>query len=461
MRVNNTVVKEPGTQVHPDRDRIEVHGRPIPGPSAMRYLMVHKPVGVITTLNDPEGRPTVRTLLPPGPRIFPVGRLDAETSGLLIVTNDGELAHHLMHPRFGVRKVYRVRTDRPPDPKQIRWLRSGVEFEPRVVSAPCEVRVRNARSSRAEIEIALHEGRYRQVRRMCEAVGLLVKGLHRSSYGPLRIGALPRGAWRDLTGEEVRQLRAASAKPVPRVVARRAPPRVEKEPGSPVPAVRGAEAMARARGGRPVARPATSRPFEPPPARRRFVRPATSSREAIPGRFSRPATSGSSRESIPGRFSRPANSRPSRPFDRPGASRPPAHAAARSRAPGTSRPFVRAATSGPFARAGNSRPTSRAAGTHPGRAGRRDHPSARPARGPRPGSAALGRPAVRGPSAGNRSPRPERRGAFGATRQGQRTGRGGPVRPGAPVRPSRSGGRDSRGQGGPRRPATRGRSPRY
>jgi 23S rRNA pseudouridine2605 synthase len=176
----------------------------------MRYLMLHKPVGVITTLDDPEGRPTVRTLLPPGPRLFPVGRLDAETSGLIIATNDGEVAHQLMHPRFGVRKVYRVRIDRPPDPQQITRLRTGVEFERGVVSAPCEVRVRNARKERAEIEIALHEGRYRQVRRMCEVVGLAVKGLHRSAYGPLRIGTLPRGAWRDLTAEEVRRLRTAS-----------------------------------------------------------------------------------------------------------------------------------------------------------------------------------------------------------------------------------------------------------
>src|SRR5262245_37003019 len=138
VRVNGTVVREPGVRVEPDRDRVEVHGRPLPGRSLPRYLMVHKPVGVITTLDDPAGRPTVRGLLPPGPRLFPVGRLDAETSGLLVVTNDGDLAHHLMHPRYGVRKVYRVRTDRPPDPEQLRRLRSGVEFERRVTSAPCE-----------------------------------------------------------------------------------------------------------------------------------------------------------------------------------------------------------------------------------------------------------------------------------------------------------------------------------
>src|SRR5206468_12685226 len=121
--------------------------------------------------------------------------------------------HHLMPPRYGVPKVYRARVDRPPDAEQLRRLRTGVEFEPRVVSGPCEVRVRSARSERAEIEIAVHEGRYRQVRRICEAVGLAVMALHRSGYGPLRIGTLPRGAWRDLTPDEGRRLRDASARP--------------------------------------------------------------------------------------------------------------------------------------------------------------------------------------------------------------------------------------------------------
>jgi len=233
VRVNGTVVKEPGTQVMPDRDRVEVHGRPIPGRAALRYLMVHKPVGVITTLADPEGRPTVRTLLPPGPRLFPVGRLDAETSGLIIVTNDGTLAHHLMHPRYGVRKVYRVRLDRLPDAEQIRRLREGVEFGPRMASAPCEVRLRSARPDRAEIEIVLHEGRYRQVRRMCEAVGLGVVRLHRPTYGPLTLGELPRGAWRDLTPDEIRRLKAASARPAAR--AERVPdgPRTRGAPRAP------------------------------------------------------------------------------------------------------------------------------------------------------------------------------------------------------------------------------------
>jgi len=311
VRVNGTVVKEPGTHVMPDRDRVEVHGRPIPGRAALRYVMIHKPVGVITTLDDPEGRPTVRTLLPPGPRLFPVGRLDAETSGLIIATNDGELAHHLMHPRYGVRKLYRVRLDRPPDGAQIRRLREGVEFEPRTVSAPCEVRVRNARPERAEIEIVLHEGRYRQVRRMCEAVGLGVSRLHRPSYGPLRLGTLPRGAWRDLSPDEVRRLKAASARPVPRVrrvrpthgpgeAVREASPRLARVPGpGEAPAREGRQRAARPRirRGRALPRtrsafrgsrsPSTLRsrpsPAAASPARRKAARPSIRGRPSFAG----------------------------------------------------------------------------------------------------------------------------------------------------------------------------------
>ena len=206
-------MREPGTKVEPERDRVEVHGRPIPGPSPRRYLMLHKPVGVLTTMSDPEGRRTVHDLLPRGGRLFPVGRLDADTSGLLVVTNDGELAHHLMHPRYGVEKSYRARLDRVPDGGQLRRLREGVEFEPGVTSAPAHVIVRSARPERVEIEITLHEGRHRQVRRMCEAVGLAVTRLHRARYGPLVLGPLPRGAVRELTLQEVRRLRKASARP--------------------------------------------------------------------------------------------------------------------------------------------------------------------------------------------------------------------------------------------------------
>ena len=190
-----------------------MRGRPLPGRSALRYFMVHKPVGVITTLHDPEGRRTVRELLPPGPRLFPVGRLDADTSGLLLVTNDGDLAHHLMHPRYGVEKRYRVRVDRLPSPDQIMRLRSGVTLGPGERSAPAHVRMVATHPQRPALDVQIHEGRFHQVRRMCEAVGLEVNELHRYGYGPLVLGRLPRGAARSLTQVEVRRLKTLSARP--------------------------------------------------------------------------------------------------------------------------------------------------------------------------------------------------------------------------------------------------------
>jgi len=178
--------------------------------------MLHKPVGVITTLRDPEGRKSVADLIPKEGRLYPVGRLDADTSGLLIVTNDGELAHHLMHPRYGLTKFYRVLLAREPNDAQLARIAAGVEFEPGLWSAPARVRRRDPVPRGAVIEIALHEGRHRQVRRMCEAVGLTVLGLHRWAYGPLKLGELARGVWRELSEEEVELLRRASARPHPR-----------------------------------------------------------------------------------------------------------------------------------------------------------------------------------------------------------------------------------------------------
>lgn len=227
VRVNGKVVVEPGLDVEPERDRVEVRGRPLPAAGAPAYFVLHKPVGVISTLSDPEGRRTLRDFQPPGARVFPVGRLDADTSGLLILTNDGELAHHLMHPRYGVSKLYRVHADRAPSPEMLRRLQEGIEFEPGVRSAPARVRVRDTTPGAVVIELELHEGRYRQVRRMCEAAGLRVLRLHRWGYGPLRLGGLERGLWRELSEEEVRRLRAGSAR------ARPLPPGFTRGPARP------------------------------------------------------------------------------------------------------------------------------------------------------------------------------------------------------------------------------------
>lgn len=216
VKVNGAVVTEPGTQVEAGRDRVEVNGRPLPRETAHVTYMLHKPVGVISTLSDPEGRRSLRDFMPAGARLFPVGRLDADTSGLLLLTNDGDLAHHLMHPRYGVAKRYRVHLDRLPSESQLARLRDGVEFEPGVTSSPAQVWPRDESGDEAVIEIAIHEGRHRQVRRMCEAVGLEVKRLHRYGYGPLKLGDLSRGLWRELSEEEVDALRSASARPAAR-----------------------------------------------------------------------------------------------------------------------------------------------------------------------------------------------------------------------------------------------------
>jgi 23S rRNA pseudouridine2605 synthase len=214
VMVNGRIVRTLGTQVDADHDHIKVKGKRIPGAPAHKYFLLNKPVGVISTMSDPEGRRSIKDMLPRGgPRLFPVGRLDADTSGILILTNDGEIAHKLMHPRYGVEKFYRVVVKRHPMPYQIEKLRRGVSFEKGVRSGPARVRVRTAVSRGSVLEIVLSEGRYRQVRKMCETVGLDVVALHRWGYGPVRLGELARGMWRELSAGELESLRATAARP--------------------------------------------------------------------------------------------------------------------------------------------------------------------------------------------------------------------------------------------------------
>jgi 23S rRNA pseudouridine2605 synthase len=229
VRINGRVVTELGTQVEEPRDRVSVDGKPVGGRERLVYFVLNKPVGVITTLNDPEGRRTVKSLLPRGARVYPVGRLDADTSGLLLLTNDGDLAHKLMHPRYGVSKVYRVRLAREPRPEQLRRLSTGVRFDKGLVSGPARARRIDPGFDAIMIELVVHEGRFRQVRKMCEAVGLEVTGLHRVGYGPIRLGPLARGMFRELSAEEVAKLRAESAR-----AGRPAPPSGGR-PGQPAP----------------------------------------------------------------------------------------------------------------------------------------------------------------------------------------------------------------------------------
>jgi 23S rRNA pseudouridine2605 synthase len=176
-------------------------------PQPLAYVLLHKPPGTVTTARDPHGRRTVVDLVPSEPRVVPVGRLDVDTTGALLLTNDGDLAHRLAHPRYGVPKVYEAEVEGMPTAGELALLRGGVELEDGV-TAPAEVRVvgRSVESSR--LELTLHEGRKHQIKRMLEAVGHPVRRLHRVRYAGLDLGGLEPGGWRKLGKDEIAALRA-------------------------------------------------------------------------------------------------------------------------------------------------------------------------------------------------------------------------------------------------------------
>jgi 23S rRNA pseudouridine2605 synthase len=182
-------------------DVVEVDGRRVEL-QRLAYVLLHKPAGVVTTARDPQGRPTVVGLVDHPARVVPVGRLDADTTGALLLTNDGPLAHRLAHPRYGVEKVYEVDVEGRPSDDALRQLAEGIELEDGT-TAPAKVRWLGSL-----IELTLHEGRKHQVKRMCEAVGHPVRRLHRSRYAGLDLEGLGPGEWRELTADEVRALRS-------------------------------------------------------------------------------------------------------------------------------------------------------------------------------------------------------------------------------------------------------------
>jgi 23S rRNA pseudouridine2605 synthase len=182
-------------------DVVEVDGAQV-RLQPLTHLLLHKPAGVVTTARDPEARRTVVDLVPAEPRVVPVGRLDADTTGALVLTNDGDLAHRLAHPRYGVPKVYEVDVEGSPSPDALERLQNGVELEDGL-TAPAGVRS----LGEGRIELTLHEGRKRQVKRMCEAVGHPVRRLHRSRYAGLDLAGLGAGEWRTLSAAEVAELR--------------------------------------------------------------------------------------------------------------------------------------------------------------------------------------------------------------------------------------------------------------
>jgi pseudouridine synthase len=210
VSVNGQVVTTLGEKVDAAHDEVTVDGRRVSVGAEMVYLLLNKPVEVITTMDDPQGRPTVARFVPAdGPRLFPVGRLDLGTSGLLLLTNDGELAHMLMHPRFHVPKTYHALVDGVPDAADIARLREGIDLDDGR-TAPAEARLVEDRGNRGVVEITLREGRKRQVRRMLSAVGHPIRELVRTAYGPIPLGDLAEGETRLLGDEEVRALRATA-----------------------------------------------------------------------------------------------------------------------------------------------------------------------------------------------------------------------------------------------------------
>lgn len=232
VTVNGRTVRELGARAHPARDDVRVDGRRVARPERLRYLLVHKPAGYVTTRQDPQRRPTVLDLIP-GVReyVYPVGRLDYDSEGLLLLTNDGRLASVLTHPRHAVPRVYEAVVRGLPTPAQLRRLANGITLDGQR-TAPAEVRLvpqrrtgRDwVRDTRSRVRVTLREGRNRQVRRMFDAIGHPVCRLRRTRLGPLALRGLKPGDARELTVAEVKALRRAAREAAP-ALRRPAPPR--------------------------------------------------------------------------------------------------------------------------------------------------------------------------------------------------------------------------------------------
>ncbi|MEI6512771.1 MAG: pseudouridine synthase [bacterium] len=208
VSVNGQAVTELGTKADPDQDAIAVDGRLIQSQSKT-YLLLYKPVGFTTTRSDPHAKHIVMELLPDVKEsVYPVGRLDVDTDGLLLMTNDGELAHRLTHPRYNVFKIYRAAVEGIVKPETVGQLRNGVNLEDGITS-PAEVKVLASKINQNEsiVELTIHEGRKRQVKRMLMAVGHAVKSLRRVGFAELTLGKLMPGQFRYLTPQEVERLR--------------------------------------------------------------------------------------------------------------------------------------------------------------------------------------------------------------------------------------------------------------
>lgn len=215
VSVNGRIVDTPGVKVEPDRDEVRVDGKRIKARAvdeSAEYILLHKPVRVVTTAKDPQGRQTVLDLLPKditAKRVYPVGRLDFFSEGLLLLTTDGDLAHRLTHPRYHLPKEYRIVLREKPDNAMLERMRQGMVLEEGEKLAPVEVKVTRSDKQRTELALTLIQGVNRQIRRMCRDLGLTILKLVRVRQGPVHLGDLAPGKWRRLTPAEVEALKKA------------------------------------------------------------------------------------------------------------------------------------------------------------------------------------------------------------------------------------------------------------
>lgn len=216
VKMNGKKVTELATDVDPERDHVTVNGRRVRPVARYTYVMLHKPKGCVTTASDEKGRRTVFDFIDLKARLFPVGRLDYDTEGLLLLTNDGELANKLTHPNHGIGKTYRLRINGTISAEEIKQLEQGVTLDDGSVTLPSKVRVLTKQDddpdvpppSETQIEIVIYEGKNHQVRRMMQAVGKEVLFLKRTAIGDIRLGGLPRGTYRFLNEKELRYLKS-------------------------------------------------------------------------------------------------------------------------------------------------------------------------------------------------------------------------------------------------------------
>ncbi|MFH2041809.1 MAG: pseudouridine synthase [Acidobacteriota bacterium] len=207
VRVNGEVVRTLGTKIDESKDRVEVRGKAVKPEDDSVSIVLYKPPGYLVTLKDPQQRPTVMGLIRSlKRRVFPVGRLDFDSEGLLLFTDDGELAHRLMHPRYQIQKEYRVEVTGFPEKEALDRLKTGIVLDGKI-TAPAEVRLLRQEDRHSFLQIVIHEGRKREVRRMMEAVGHDVLSLKRTRFGSIRLGNLKPGEWRRLEPHEIASLK--------------------------------------------------------------------------------------------------------------------------------------------------------------------------------------------------------------------------------------------------------------